>query len=183
MKILNKTAFISLLSFSLIACGGNQPTPTSNTTNAITNVVNTTNSTTANNANALANATPNAANANKPANATAAKPAESGPIRISFKKGEIGSTQTISLAPGASVQFVLGATGAQTLFVTPGSKDLTFKMLKGIGGEFVKADDGTYSAETKGNNAVKGDILFEVKNTTAKEIKTSIKVEIEDFGD
>lgn len=183
VKILNKITLISLLSFSLIACGGNQPTANSNATNTTANVANTANSATANNANAPTNAPVNVANANKPANATAAKPSESGSVRISFKKGETGSTQNISLAPGASVQFVLGATGAQTLFVTPGSKDLTFKMLKGIGGEFVKADDGTYSAETKGNNAAKGDILFEVKNTTAKEIKTSIKVEIEDFGD
>ena len=56
-------------------------------------------------------------------------------------------------------------------------------MLKRIGGEFVKADDGTYSAETKGNYGAKGDILFDVKNNTTKAIKTSIKIEIEDFGD
>jgi hypothetical protein len=176
-----KLLFIGSIGLFAMACGGNTTpvSPNANAANGATNVV--TNATnTANTANVVT--TTNTANANKPAN-TAAKPAPSGPTRISFKKGEIGSTQSITLAPGASVQFVLGATGAQNLYVTPASKDLTFKMLKGIGGEFSKGDDGMYMAETKGNNGAKGDIIFEVKNTTAKEIKSSIKVEIEDFGD
>ncbi len=173
-----KLLFIGSIGLFAMACGGNTATVNTNTT---ANVANTTVNAPANTAN-VANTT-NTANANKPANATAAKPAESGPKRVSFKKGEIGSTQSISLAPGASVQFVLGATGAQNLYVTPASKGLTFKMLKGIGSEFTQGEDGMYMAETKGNNGAKGDILFEVKNTTAKEIKTSIKIEIEDFGD
>jgi hypothetical protein len=173
-----KLLFIGSIGLFAIACGGNTATVN---TNATANVANTTVNAPANTAN-VANTT-NTANANKPANATAAKPAESGPKRVSFKKGEVGSTQSISLASGASMQFVLGATGAQNLYVTPASQGLTFKMLKGIGGDFSKGDDGMYSAETKGNNGAKGDILFEVKNTTAKEIKTSIKIEIEDFGD
>jgi hypothetical protein len=173
--MMKKLLFICSIGLFAMACGGNTATVNTNTT---ANVANTTVTAPAN----VANST-NTANANKPANATAAKPAETGPKRVSFKKGEIGSTQSISLAPGASVQFILGATGAQNLYVTPASKDLTFKMLKGIGGEFSKGDDGMYSAETKGNNGAKGDILFEVKNNTAKEIKSSIKIEIEDFGD
>jgi hypothetical protein len=177
--MMKKLLLIASIGMVAAACGGNQ-TPIG--TNANTNPANA--NTTANSPANAANAT-NTANvsANKPANTTAAKPAPSGPTRVSFKKGEIGSTQSISLAPGASVQFILGATGAQNLYVTPASKDLIFKMLKGIGGEFSKGDDGMYSAETKGNNGAKGDILFEVKNTTAKEIKSSIKIEIEDFGD
>jgi hypothetical protein len=175
-----KLLFIGSIGLFAMACGGNT-TPISPNANINANVANVVTNAPANVAN-TANVV-NTANANKPANATAAKPAESGPKRISFKKGEIGSTQSIMLAPGASMQFVLGATGAQNLYVTPASKDLTFKMLKGIGGEFTKGDDGMYSAETKGNNGAKGDILFEVKNTTAKEIKSSIKIEIEDFGD
>jgi hypothetical protein len=173
--MMKKLLFISSIALFAMACGGNATTVNTNanvvnsTVNAPTNVANTTN--TAN------------TSANKPANTAAAKPAPIEPTRVSFKKGEIGSTQSITLAPGASVQFVLGATGAQNLYVTPASKDLTFKMLKGIGGEFSKGDDGMYSAETKGNNGAKGDILFEVKNPTAKELKTSIKIEIEDFGD
>ncbi len=170
-----KLLFIGSLGLFAMACGGNVATVNTNTT---ANVANTTANAPANVAN-----TTNTANANKPANSTAAKPAESGPKRVSFKKGEIGSTQSISLAPGASVKFVLGATGAQNLYVTPASKGLTFKMLKGIGDEFTQGEDGMYMAQTKGNNGARGDILFEVKNTTAKEIKTSIKIEIEDFGD
>jgi hypothetical protein len=182
---MKKLLLIASIGMVAAACGGNQtPVGTNANTNPanantaanspanVTNTANTTNTTNTTNV-----------SANKPANTTAAKPAPSGPTRVSFKKGEIGSTQSITLAPGASVQFILGATGAQNLYVTPASKDLTFKMLKGIGGEFSKGDDGMYSAETKGNNGAKGDILFEVKNPTAKEIKTSIKIEIEDFGD
>jgi hypothetical protein len=121
-----------------------------------------------------------------PTDAAAAKPApaaETAPKRVSFAKGATSSTQNVTLAPGASIKFVLGATGAQTLIVVPGSDELMFKMLKGIGGEFIKAEDGSYGAETKGNNGQRGDILFEVKNTTSKEIKTTLKISIEDFGD
>lgn len=175
--MLRRTLFLLTISALAMACGGNTTT-TNTTTNAANANVNT-----APKAPAGPSNSGNAANADKPANTTAEKPGESGPKRISFAKGETGSTQNITLAPGATIRFVLGATGAQTLFVTPASKELTFKMLNGIGGEFVKADDGTYSAETKGNNAAKGDILFEVRNPTAKEIKTSIRIEIEDFGD
>jgi len=174
--MLKNLLFIISIGFLAMACGGN--TATTNTNATITNT----------SANSPVN-TPKAAdnsntmNANKPVANTPAKPVASGPTRISFKKGETGSTQTISLAPGASVQFILGVTGAQTLFITPGSKDLVFKIVKGTDGQFVKADDGIYSVETKGNNATKSEIIFEVKNTTTKEIKSSIKVEVEDFGD
>ena len=172
---MRKLLFIGLISVCLTACGGSvtvNPTA-NNTTNVNTTVANTN-----------TNVTPkNTANTNAPANATAVKSAETGPKRVAFTKGKTAATENITLAPGATAQFVLGATGAQNLFVTPGSKELTFKMLKGIGGEFVKADDGTYSAETKGNNAAKGDIVFEVKNSTSKEIKTMLKISIEDFAD
>lgn len=173
--MLKKIIIIGCAGFLLMSCGGNTPVATNNTPANSTANSNTTAPNTI--TNTSANVT------NKTANNTAAKPAETGPKRISFSKGKTESTENITLAPGASIQFILGATGAQTLFVTPGSKDLTFKMLKGIGGEFVKADDGTYSAETKGNNEAKGDIVFEVKNSTNKEIKTTLKIAIEDFGD
>jgi hypothetical protein len=177
-----KLLFIGSIGLFTMACGGNT-TPVSpntninaNAANVVTNVL----TNTANTAN-VANTT-NTANANKPAN-TAAKPAPSGPTRISFKKGEIGSTQNIDLAPGASMQFALGATGNQNLFVTSKSKELSLKMLKSLGDDFTTMEDGTYMSVTKGNNGVKGDIIFEVKNTTAKAIKSSIKIEIQDVGD
>jgi hypothetical protein len=172
---LKKLLTIGLISVFLTACGGS---------GAVNQTANNPTNTNATTANTNTNVAPkNTANTSAPANATAVKPAETGPKRVAFVKGKTESTENITLAPGATTQFVLGATGAQNLFVTPGSKELTFKMLKGIGGEFIKADDGTYSAETKGNNAAKGDIVFEVKNPTAKEIKTTLKISIEDFGD
>ena len=179
---MNKLIILCFVAVLLSGCGGNTAT-VNNATNTANNTVNSNPNTNVTNKNATNTNVTNAANTNKTANTTVAKPAETGPKLISFAKGKTESTENITLAPGASVQFILGATGAQTLFVTPGAKDLTFKMLKGIGGEFVKADDGTYSAETKGNNAAKGEIVFEVKNTTGKEIKTSLKIAIEDFAD
>lgn len=167
---MKKILFIGSIGLFAMACGGS-PAPTANS-----NVANAVNTPATNTANV-------ATNANKPSNATAAKPAESGPTRISFKKGEIGSTQNISLAAGASVRFILGVTGAQNLFITPASKDLTFKIIKGTDGQLMKGEDGMYMVETKGNNAQKSEIVFEVKNATAKEIKSSIKVEVEDFAD
>ncbi|NJM53148.1 MAG: hypothetical protein HC846_07000 [Blastocatellia bacterium] len=152
---MKKILFIGSIGLFAMACGGNVATVNTNTT---ANVANTTANAPANVAN-----TTNTANANKPANATAAKPAPSGPTRISFKKGEVGSTQSISLAPGASVQFILGVTGAQNLFITPASKDLTFRIIKGTDGELTKGEDGMYAVETKGNNAQKSEIVFEVK--------------------
>jgi hypothetical protein len=169
-NMMKKLLFIGAIGLFAMACGGN----TAPVANAPANVANT--ATNAPNA-------ANTANANKPANTTAAKPAPSGPTRVSFKKGEVASTQNIDLAPGASVQFVLGATGNQNLFVTTKSKELSLKMLKSLGDEFTTMEDGTYMSVTKGNNGVKGDIIFEVKNPTAKAIKTSITIEIQDVGD
>lgn len=126
------------------------------------------------------------ANANSNANKSAdlsAKTDESGPKRVMFAKGTTESTEMVTLAPGATKQFILGATGAQTLFITPGNDQLTFRIVRGIAGELIKADDGTYNAETKGNNGVKGDIVFEVKNPTKSEIKTKLVIAIEDFAD
>lgn len=119
-------------------------------------------------------------NTNPQTSVASASPA--GPKRLSVKQAENGVTEMITLAPGASMQFVTGATGAQNIYVTPRTKGLSFTMLKGMCDSFVLGDDGTYSAETKGNNAQTGDILFEVKNNTAKEIKTSIRIQVEDFG-
>lgn len=171
--------FVGAAGLFAIACGGNTATVNTNSNTKIvsTNV----SSNTVNTANNLGNT--NAGNTNADKADTTTKPETSGPTRISFKRGETGSTQAISLAPGASVQFILGVTGAQTLFVTPASKDLVFKIVKGTDSQFIKADDGVYSAETKGDNVTKSEIVFEVKNPTTKEIKSSIKVEVEDFGD
>ncbi len=151
------------------------------TTNVSNNAAN------GNAANTANSSTPTApaadANIAKPADNSAAKTESSGPKRISFAKGKTESVQSITLAPGASTQFILGATGAQTLFITPETGELTFRIVKGIAGELIKGDDGVYSAETKGNNAARGDIVFEVKNPTKTGISEKITIAIEDFGD
>lgn len=171
---------IAIVAFA--ACSSNQPAANNaSNSNAPANKSNTaapaTEATPASNSNANSNA-----NANKSAD-LAAKTDDSGPKRVMFAKGSTESTEMVTLAPGATKQFILGATGAQTLFITPGSDQLTFRIVRGIAGELIKADDGTYSAETKGNNGVKGDIVFEVKNPTKSEIKSKLVIAIEDFAD
>ncbi len=170
---------LALATLAFAACSSTQP--------AANNASNTTAPANKSNASAPAAATP-ASNANANSNANksadlAAKTEDSAPKRIMFAKGTVESVETVTLAPGATKQFILGATGAQTLFITPGSDQLTFRIVRGIAGELIKADDGTYSAETKGNNGVKGDIVFEVKNPTKTEIKSKLTIAIEDFAD
>lgn len=123
------------------------------------------------------------ANVNRPADNSAAISEPAGPKRVSFAKGATEGSETVTLAPGAAKQYILGARGAQTLFITSDSKDLTFRTVRGILGEMIRADDGTYNAETKGNNGNKGDIVFEVKNPTSKEIKAKLQIALEDFAD
>lgn len=124
----------------------------------------------------------------KPAAATArtagAKAAESSPKRIALKKihGKGVSSQAIALAPGAAVQFIIAVKGAQNLFITPASEGLTFTLVKGTDDQFTKGDTGIYVVETKGNSAQRSEVVFDVKNEGAKEIKTSIRIELEDFG-
>jgi hypothetical protein len=174
VKILNTTAFISLLGLLLMACGGNQPTANSNVTNATTNVANTANSATANNTNAPTNAPANATNTNKPANTTAAKPAESGPKRVSFATGKSEGTESVSLAPGESKQFVVGAKTGQIFMAEADSKDLEITMVKGKDTAQMK-EPGHYDSTLLAD----GDFVFQVKNTSKKEVKSSIKIIID----
>lgn len=127
----------------------------------------------------------NAGPANTTARTLGAKAAGSGPKRITSKKinGRAVSNQTIALAPGAAVQFIIAVKGAQNLFIKPASNGLAFTVVKGTDDQFTKGDDGIYMVQTKGNNAQRSEVVFEVKNETAEQIKTSIKVEVEDFGD
>ena len=97
-------------------------------------------------------------------------------------RGKAVSNQAIALAPGAAVQFIIAVKGAQNLFITPALSGLAFTVVKCTDDQFTKGDDGIYMVETKGNNAQRSEVVFEVKNATATEIKTSFKVELEDFG-
>ena len=169
---MKKIVGISLASLLIISCGGNNSTNTNATAspktngNVANNAVNT-NTTSANTTNT------NTANANKPVNATATKPAESGPKRIAFGAGKSESTENLTLAAGESKQFVIGAKTAQILMIDAESIDAKISLIKGkVAKEATLEEPGHYDTTLLEN----GDFVFEVKNTSKSELKTSIKI-------
>jgi hypothetical protein len=171
--MLKNTIFIGFTGLSLIACGGNTITNTANPTATNTNVVvnspaNNTANTTTNTAN-VANVA-NTTNANKPAN-TAAKPAPSGPKRVSFATGKSEGNESISLKVGESKQFVVGAKTGQIFMVDADSKDVEITMVKGKDSAQMK-EPGHYDSTLLAD----GDFIFQVKNTSKKDVKSSVKV-------
>lgn len=121
----------------------------------------------------------NATNVNK----ATTIPANSGPKRISTTQAASGVKEVVTLAPGASAQFVTNAMGTQYIVVNPDSKDLSCKRIKGISSEFTKsASDAGYTAEIEGNSETKGDVFFEVKNNSTKAIQTKVFIIVQDAG-
>jgi hypothetical protein len=172
--MLKRTIFIGFTGLSLMACGANTA-PTNTTANAPANVVaNSTNAAPANVANV---ANTNAAITNKPAN-TAAKPAPSGPKRISFTKGSTNAIENFELEAGESKQFVIGAAKGQDLTIGNGG-DVKIKML--TKGKIV--DETNDSTSYNGTTTAGGDFVFEVTNTAKKKNKSSVNVIIETIGD
>lgn len=126
----------------------------------------------ASNTNVNANVAVNAntsANANVNANA---KPADTSPKRIAFNKGANWGAVNITLAAGAAQKFVVGAKKDQTMEVEVSAKETSVNLIKGKAE--TTEDFGFLNAELQAN----GDYVFEVKNPTKKEIKTSVKVTI-----
>jgi hypothetical protein len=166
--MIKRTILIGLTGLSLMACGGNVAPANTNPAVA-TNAANTTN---------VANTT-NTANvsANKPAN-TAAKPAPSGPKRISFTKGSTNAIENFELEAGESKQFVIGAAKGQDLTIGNGG-DVKIKML--TKGKIV--DETNDSTSYNGTTTAGGDFVFEVTNTAKKKNKSSVNVIIETIGD
>jgi hypothetical protein len=171
--MLKRIIFIGFTGLSLMACGGNTApvAPANATANAPANVApaNT----------APANAAPvNTANVAKPANTTAAKPAPSGPKRISFTKGSTNAIEYFELEPGEKKQFVIGAAKGQDLTIGNGG-DVKIAML--TKGKIV--DETNDSTSYNGTTTAGGDFVFEVTNTAKKKNKSSVNVIIETIGD
>ena len=115
------------------------------------------------NANQSKNTTPNANT----------KPIDNSPKRISFNKGANWGAANITLAAGAAQKFVVSAKSGQTMDVEVSSKETSVNLIKGKAE--TTEDFGFLSAVLQAN----GDYIFEVRNGTKKEIKTSVKVTIE----
>jgi hypothetical protein len=180
--MLKRTIFIGLASLTLLGCGGNSATTnTTITNNANANVANTAVNSTANNANVAntadtANAA-NKANTNKSANTTAAKPASSSPKRVSFAAGKSEGNESLSLKAGESKQFVVGAKTGQIFMVDADSKDVEIAMVKGKDSAQMK-EPGHYDSTLLAD----GDFVFQVKNTSKKDVKSSVKIIISHTG-
>jgi hypothetical protein len=165
--MLKKLFLISLLSASLIACGGNSANNANTNANVNTNLAAAAGNVANTNTNVNANVNTNTAN-------TAAKPAvDNSPKRISFGKGQNWGTASATLAPNATQLFVISAKTGQTMDVESSSKEVAINLRKGKAQ--TTEDFGYLNAELQSN----GDYIFEVKNTSKKEVKTSIKVTIE----
>lgn len=158
------TFTIALLGLFLTACGGSTP-PATTTTNAIP----------APSAAAASNA--NAAPAN--ANANKAKPADSGPTRISFGKGQTSGSENVTLAPGESKKFVIGVGEGQLLSINSSASEATISVLTKGKTTDVSESDGSYNAMTTS----KGDLVFQITNGTKKPFKSSVRVEINSQGE
>ena len=111
-------------------------------------------------------------------NANASKPAESGPKRIEFKKGEVSGTESLTIAPGSSMQFVVNAGNDQKLYIESSDKTGKIKISKGKVNE-ISNENGYYDGLT----TAKGDVVFTVANVGKSEMKTKLSVTLVDNGD
>lgn len=162
-----KLLLISLIAVFLNACGNTAQNQTAQNENSVSaSGGNTTISTPSVNTASI--------NVNENTNTNTAKTVDYSPKRISFGKGANWGAVNITLAPGASQKFVVGAKSGQTMSVETSSKETSINLIKGKAE--TTEDFGFLNAELQSN----GDYIFEVRNSTKKEVKTSVKVTIED---
>lgn len=164
-----KKTLIGLSGLFLSACGmmGNGNTAM-NTANVNANTANMTA------ANVTANAVNTAANVNVNA-ANIVKPVDKGPKRINFGKGQRSAAENMVLVPGESRKFVVSAKAGQFMTIASSAKEAEVKMLSKGKSTIEEVEDGSLTATLdKG-----GDFIFEVKNPTKKEFKTSVNVTID----
>jgi hypothetical protein len=166
-----KLLFIGSIGLFAMACGGNVA-PVNPTTNTAAN----TNAANVSNVSNAANTTN--VSANKPANTSAAKPAPSGPKRISFTKGSTNAVEYFELEPGEKKQFVIGAAKGQDVTIGNGG-DLKVAMI--TKGRMV--DETNDETSYNGTTTAGGDFVFEVTNTAKKKNKSSVNVIIQTIGD
>jgi hypothetical protein len=164
-----RLGFIVFFGMSLMACGGSAPADNAanKPANAPANTANTT-------ANAPANTSGNTpANTAPNANSASEKPGATGPKRVSFAAGKSEGTESLTLAAGETKQFVVGAKLGQIFMADTDSKDIEITMVKGKDSAQMK-EPGHYDSTLLAD----GDYVFQVKNTSKKEVKTSMTVTI-----
>lgn len=93
------------------------------------------------------------------------------PQRVTFATGKSEGTETVSLKARESKQFVVGAKIGQIFMVSADSKDIEITKVKGKDTAQMK-EPGHYDSTLLAN----GDFVFQVKNTSKKEVKSSITI-------
>ncbi len=162
LKILSITVAFTIF---LTACGEKMATTSNTNTNA--------NTAGAGSPALLVNSNVNTNQTKNTTPVATSKPADNSPKRISFNKGANWGAINITLAAGAAQKFVVSAKSGQTMDVEASSKETSINLIKGKAE--TTEDLGFLSALLQAD----GDYVFEVKNGTKKEIKTSVKVTIE----
>ena len=94
-------------------------------------------------------------------------------------KGATQADQSITLAPGASQQFVVGAKKGQFLTVDPNDGRISPSDLK-ITLVTMGATKGDLSEFLSATLNADGDYVFEVKNTSKKAITMPLHIQIDD---
>jgi len=153
---------MGLAALSLIAWGGNLAA--ANTNNAATT-----------NTNAVA---ANPAQTVKSAeSAKSVNAAIAAPKRVKFVPGQSEAKESVSLKAGESKRFVIRGRIGQIFMVDADSKGLEIKMVKGKDAAQLM-EPGHYDSTLTAN----GDFVFQVKNTSAGEVQSSLKILISDTG-
>ena len=98
-----------------------------------------------------------------------------GVTRITFAKGASSGTASVNLPPNGSEQFTVEGNYGQKIKITAGTKDAIVKIISGTDRKVESPGGGLVVSIT-----VSGDVIFEIKNASDKELKTTVRVEITD---
>jgi hypothetical protein len=133
---------------------------------------------------AAENASANSSSSSKaPDSATASTPTASGkpastqPKRLAFPKDKMETSEKVVLPAGGVKQFVFRGRIGQIFMVDADSKDLAIRMTQGKDSAQM-TEPGHYDSTLIAN----GDFVFQVKNTSNKDLTTVLKVLISDTG-
>lgn len=94
------------------------------------------------------------------------------PQRVSFQKGAASTNLSVKIPAGELKRFVVGAGAGQNLIVTSDNKNTDITMVKGDAGD--NSAEGGLNVMLNKN----GDYVFQIQNTSDKDIQTNIKIEI-----
>ena len=180
-KTFIKLLLVSAAATYFVACnGGSQPATnnqsrnTNATNTAQTNPINGNAATRNKPANSATNtATNTAINSNTQATTNNNSISVGNVTRISFAKGASSGTANVALPPNSAKQFAVEANYGQKIKVSTGSKDAVVKLISGTDRQIESAGGGlVLEVQTS------GDVIFEVRNSTAQEIKTTVRAEV-----